>query len=223
MRSLQKYFSIRVLLIVICAILAVIAPDVFSLENRYLLKICYSAFFLLTILGAIFYKAPVLSNQLKRRKIRTDIEIPLPDDVATVSRDFQKDLMEKERLFNSCLILLSMVFGLMIFQQEKFPWSDRAAFILGASQQELGDNFDILKTKVFEKDWSDFRNKFAEALNQSESFSTPLRLLIGKKEITISGRAQCNDEGRPICVFGSLSQPTERTAQFEKQNALLFM
>ena len=90
MRSLQKYFSIRVLLIVICAILAVIAPDVFSLENRYLLKICYSAFFLLTILGAIFYKAPVLSNQLKRRKIRTDIEIPLPDDVATVSRDFRK-------------------------------------------------------------------------------------------------------------------------------------
>jgi diguanylate cyclase (GGDEF)-like protein len=220
MRSLQKYFSIRVLLIVICAILAVIAPDVFSLENRYLLKICYSAFFLLTILGAIFYKAPVLSNQLKRRKIRTDIEIPLPDDVATVSRDFQKDLMEKERLFQ--FMFNSSIDGFWTYDipTGKVSWSDRAAFILGASQQELGDNFDILKTKVFEKDWSDFRNKFAEALNQSESFSTPLRLLIGKKEITISGRAQCNDEGRPICVFGSLSQPTERTAQFEKQNAL---
>jgi PAS domain-containing protein len=133
MRSLQKYFSIRVLLIVICAILAVIAPDVFSLENRYLLKICYSAFFLLTILGAIFYKAPVLSNQLKRRKIRTDIEIPLPDDVATVSRDFQKDLMEKERLFQ--FMFNSSIDGFWTYDipTGKVSWSDRAAFILGAS------------------------------------------------------------------------------------------
>ena len=153
MRFFKNLFSVRVLLILISVILAVFAMDVFTHGGHFLFKTFYSIAFFITAASAIFYKAPIISNGLKRRKIRTDIEIPLPDEAATVSRDFQKDLMEKERLFQ--FMFNSSIDGFWTYDipTGKVSWSDRAAFILGTSQQELGDSFDILKTKVFEKDW----------------------------------------------------------------------
>lgn len=220
MRPFQKFISVRVLCVLICAILVTGSIEVFSFEGLYLLKICYSLIVLLVIAGALFYRVQFNSKNSKQRKIRNDIEIPLPDDATIVSRDFKKDLIEKENLFQ--FMFNSSIDGFWTYNipTGKVSWSDRAAFILGVSQEELGDSFDILKKKVFEKDWSDFRNKFSEALTNSESFSTPLRLLVGKKEITINGTPQCNEDGRPVRVIGSLSQPTERTAQFEKQSVL---
>jgi PAS domain-containing protein len=59
--------------------------------------------------------------------------------------------MEKERLFQFMFNSSIDGFWTCDIPTGKVSWSDRAAFILGASPQELGDSFDILKTKVFEK------------------------------------------------------------------------
>lgn len=219
MRLFQKFFSVRVLLMLISVLLAIFAFDILEIADKVFFKIFYFSTLIVTGFASLFPNTPVFSRSSSHRKIRTDIEIPLPGDTPIVSRDFQKDLIEKERLYQFMFNSSNDGFWTYDIPTGKISWSDRAALILGVSQEELGDTFDFLKTKVYEKDWSEFRQKFSEALSELQNFSTPLRLLSGKKKISISGRAQCNEEGRPVCVIGSLSEPSERTAEFETQNA----
>lgn len=219
MHFFQRLISIRVLLMLVSVLLALFAIDILELDLNVLFKVFYFSILIVTILAALYPHTALFSRGSTHRKIRTDIEIPLPDDTAVVSRDFKKDLIEKERLFQFMFNSSNDCFWTYDIPTAKISWSDRAALILGVPQEELGDTFDFLKTKVFEKDWSDFRGKFSEALNDLESFSTPLRLLNGKKEVSISGRVQCNEKGRPLCVVGSLSEPSDRTAAFETQSA----
>lgn len=213
----SKQFMWRSLFVLCSLLLALFASDVLALEGLILLKALYLLLLLVMALAALLYSAPKVFKKIRDGKIRNDIDIPLPDS-SVLSRDYQKDLMEKERLFQ--FMFNSSIDGFWTYDipTGKVTWSDRAAFVLGLPQKVMGDSFNILKTRVFEKDWVDFKTKLAEALKNSDAFSTTLRLLNGKTELIVNARTQYTDEGRPICVFGSLSKPTERSVYFEKES-----
>lgn len=154
---------------------------------------------------AIFYRFPSAGSS---KKMRSDVKVK--EVVLAPSRNYERDLLEKDKLYKMMIDASSEGFWTFDVPTGKVFWSNKVAKILGADT--LDDSFDVVKSRVLESDWESFRKSLTESLNENTNFSVRLHLLnkaSGSKEILISGRLQCNESGRPIRVIGSLSAVSE--------------
>ena len=218
MRLFDEHVILRFALLFACFLFAAFIPEIVGFTDNYLNFIPYFAAIVFLAYVSIFYKFPSVGNL---KKMRNDVQIP--DKISTdhLARDYQKDLLEKDELFQLMVDVSSDGFWTFDVPSGKVYWSNRAAKLLDLSLVEMGDSFAAIKSQVMESDWNIFRKEFAKSLNEKEPFSLVLRLI--KKvdgenvQISISGRPQCNEEGRPIRVIGSVSSVVDKNA-LEKQN-----
>lgn len=218
MRLFDEHVILRFALLFACFLFAAFIPEIVGFTDNYLNFIPYFAAIVFLAYVSIFYKFPSVGNL---KKMRNDIQIP--DKISTdhLARDYQKDLLEKDELFQLMVDVSSDGFWTFDVPTGKVYWSNRVAKLLDLSLVEMGDSFAAIKSQVMESDWNIFRKEFARSLNEKVSFTLVLRLI--KKvdgenvQISISGRPQCNEEGRPIRVIGSVSSVVDRAA-LEKQN-----
>lgn len=218
MRLFDEHVILRFALLFACFLFAAFIPEIVGFTDNYLNFIPYFAAIVFLAYVSIFYKFPSVGNL---KKMRNDVQIP--DKISTdhLARDYQKDLLEKDELFQLMVDVSSDGFWTFDVPTGKVYWSNRVAKLLDLSLVEMGDSFAAIKSQVLESDWNIFRKEFARSLNEKVSFTLVLRLI--KKvdgenvQISISGRPQCNEEGRPIRVIGSVSSVVDRAA-LEKQN-----
>lgn len=218
MRLFDEHVILRFALLFACFLFAAFIPEIVGFTDNYLNFIPYFAAIVFLAYVSIFYKFPSVGNL---KKMRNDVQIP--DKISTdhLARDYQKDLLEKDELFQLMVDVSSDGFWTFDVPTGKVYWSNRVARLLDLSLVEMGDSFAAIKSQVLESDWNIFRKEFARSLNEKVSFTLVLRLI--KKvdgenvQISISGRPQCNEEGRPIRVIGSVSSVVDRAA-LEKQN-----
>lgn len=218
MRLFDEHVILRFALLFACFLFAAFIPEIVGFTDNYLNFIPYFAAIVFLAYVSIFYKFPSVGNL---KKMRDDVQIP--DKISTdhLARDYQKDLLEKDELFQLMVDVSSDGFWTFDVPTGKVYWSNRVAKLLDLSLVEMGDSFAAIKSQVMESDWNIFRKEFARSLNEKVSFTLVLRLI--KKvdgenvQISISGRPQCNEEGRPIRVIGSVSSVVDREA-LEKQN-----
>lgn len=218
MRLFDEHVILRFALLFACFLFAAFIPEIVGFTDNYLNFIPYFAAIVFLAYVSIFYKFPSVGNL---KKMRNDVQIP--DKISTdhLARDYQKDLLEKDELFQLMVDVSSDGFWTFDVPTGKVYWSNRVAKLLDLSLVEMGDSFVAIKSQVMESDWNIFRKEFARSLNEKVSFTLVLRLI--KKvdgenvQISISGRPQCNEEGRPIRVIGSVSSVVDRAA-LEKQN-----
>ena len=210
MRLFDEHSILRFALLFACFLFAAFIPDIVHLSDKPMGFIPY--FFAIIFLAyvALFYKFPILGN---RKKIRNDVVIPEKLEQIP-ARDYQKDLSEKDELFQMLVDVSSEGFWTFDVPTGKVYWSNRVAKFLNIASSSIVDSFDTLKNSVLESDWSTFKEKFFRSLEDNAPFSARLRLLNvpkdGNSEISVSGRPQCNEEGRPIRVIGSLTSAQEQ-------------
>ena len=218
MRLFDEHVILRFALLFACFLFAAFIPEIVGFTDNYLNFIPYFAAIVFLAYVSIFYKFPSVGNL---KKMRDDVQIP--DKISTdhLARDYQKDLLEKDELFQLMVDVSSDGFWTFDVPSGKVYWSNRAAKLLDLSLVEMGDSFAAIKSQVLESDWNIFRKEFAKSLNEKEPFSLVLRLIKtvdGENvKISISGRPQCNEDGRPIRVIGSVSGVVDKNA-LEKQN-----
>lgn len=218
MRLFDEHVILRFALLFACFLFAAFIPEIVGFTDNYLNFIPYFAAIVFLAYVSIFYKFPSVGNLKKMRD-----DVPIPDKISTdhLARDYQKDLLEKDELFQLMVDVSSDGFWTFDVPTGKVYWSNRVAKLLDLSLVEMGDSFAAIKSQVMESDWNIFRKEFARSLNENVPFSLVLRLI--KKvdgenvQISISGRPQCNEDGRPIRVIGSVSSVVDREA-LEKQN-----
>ena len=211
MRLFDEHSVLRFALLFACFLFAAFIPDIWHLTDKPMGFIPYFSAIIFIAYVALFYKFPIQGN---RKKIRNDVEIPERVEQAP-ARDYQKDLSEKDELFQMLVDVSSEGFWTFDVPTGKVYWSSRVAKYLNISPSSIVDSFDTLKNSVLESDWTAFREKFSSSLEDSTPFVARLRLLNtpkdGNSEIIVSGRSQCNEEGRPIRVIGSVTCATEQS------------
>ena len=211
MRLFDEHSVLRFALLFACFLFAAFIPDILHLSEKPLGFIPYFSAIIFLAYVALFYRFPIQGN---RKKIRNDVEIPEKVE-QTLARDYQKDLSEKDELFQMLVDVSSEGFWTFDVPTGKVYWSNRVAKFLNVNPSNIVDTFDTLKNSVLESDWTQFREKFSHSLENGVPFTLKLRLLNapkdGNSEVVISGRPQCNEDGRPIRVIGSVTSVQEQS------------
>ena len=215
MRLFDEHAILRFALLFVCFFFAAFIPEFLSFPEGVFSFIPYAAAIVFLLYIALFYRFSAGST----KKIRNDVEIPevVPDEP---SRDFQKDLIEKDEMFQMLVDVSSDGFWTFDVPTGKVYWSSRVAKLLGLDAEKTDDTFDTLKNCVMESDWEAFRTEMQKVLAEDRPFSLTMRLVAGtdtQQEITVSGRPQFNEEGRPIRVIGSIGTKLN-SAAIERQN-----
>jgi len=215
MRLFDEHVILRLGLLLACILFAAFIPELLNLSDNRLNFVPYFIAIAFLAYIAIVYKFPHTGNT---KKMRNDVEIPTqvtPDAV----RDFQKDLDEKDELFQMMVDISADGFWTFDVPTGKVYWSNRVAKVLGIDVSAIDDTFETLKSRVMESDWEAFRRALNDSLNENKSFSLTLHLVAGKedeKKVVVRGRSQMNDEGKPIRVIGSIGNYLDRVSM-EKQ------
>ncbi|WP_407458152.1 EAL domain-containing protein [Fibrobacter sp.] len=152
--------------------------------------------------------------------MRDDVEIAPPATVALPIRDFKKDLMERDELFQMMVDISSNGFWTFDVVTGKVYWSQRAIKLLRASSSGVPDTFELLKSRIVESDWLNFKDVLAASLASGDKFSTEVTLQGGPSKdirLVLSGHVQLNAEGRPIRIIGALNDASDKQDQ-EKQS-----
>lgn len=217
MRIFDDKKVLRILLIVASLLFASFIPEILDHEDYALWVFPYilADIFLITV--AVAYRFPIIGNN---KRIREDVEIAPPATGAMPIRDFKKDLLEKDELFQMMIDVSANGFWTFDVASGKVYWSQKAAKFLKANLDQVDDSFDLLRTRVLEKDWNRFKEKMSVALETGESFSLEVSLLDEKmngRMLTISGSIQKNEDGFPIRIVGALNESQDRD-QREKQS-----
>ena len=216
MRLFDEKVVLRFLLVIASVFFAAFIPDIVAGKDNILWAIPYflADFFLVTV--AVLYRFPVIGN---RKRMREDVNISTPAPVATPIRDFKKDLMERDELFQMMVDVSSNGFWTFDVVTGKVYWSKRAIKLLQAQASTVQDSFDMLKERIVESDWLHFKDSLKLALETGEKFSMNLSLLDSTNgaQLVISGHVQLNDAGNPIRIVGALDEVSDRQVQ-EKQN-----
>ena len=216
MRLFDEHAILRFALLFVCFIFAALVPEILNFSDSLFMFINYIAAIIFLVYVAVFYKFPVSGNL---KKIRNDVEIP-ESAPAEPSRDYQKDLMEKDEMFQMLVDVSSDGFWTFDVPTGKVYWSNQVAKLLNVGSDKVDDSFDTLKNYVMESDWEHFREELAKSLNENHPFNVSLRLVSAKDsttEIMVSGRPQFSEDGRPIRVVGSIGSRVS-TAAIERQN-----
>ncbi|MBO7384689.1 MAG: GGDEF and EAL domain-containing protein [Fibrobacter sp.] len=215
MRLFDEHAVLRFALLFACFMFAAFIPSILSFDHIYTF-IPYAVAIVFLAYISIFYKFPTSGNT---KKMRNDVEIPVQVANDTV-RDLQKDLMEKDELFQMMVDVSSDGFWTFDVPTGKVYWSNRVSKLLGIDYDKLGDSFEALKSHVMESDWESFRTEIGNALSENHPFTVSLRLISqgdGVKEVSVSGRPQVNEDGHPIRVIGSIGAKQDKAA-LERQS-----
>jgi len=101
-------------------------------------------------------------------------------------------------------------------------WSDRAHLLLKLERDQLGDNFDVLKSIMHPED----RDEFNKLMRKHILFKTPFHLEVRIRQratdlwryFLIRGKARFDDQNQPVQMAGSISDITERKRAQEELN-----
>lgn len=216
MRLFDEYAILRFALLFACFLLAAFIPDILHFNEHIFSYIPYFMAIIFLAYVSLFYRFPTLSNS---GKLRNDVEIPenVPNDTV---RDVQKDLIERNELFQMMVDVSSDGFWTFDVPTGKVYWSKRVAEILGMDIAEMEDSFRAIKNLIMESDWERFRKDVDQSLAENIPFTISLHLLGKNREgrkIVISGRPQVNADGRPIRMIGSIAETVDKAAM-ERQN-----
>ena len=210
MRLFDEHAVLRFALLFSCFLFAAFIPDILNFSERPLNFLPYFTSIVFLAYVSLFYKFPTLGNT---KKMRNDVDIPEKVESTSV-RDYEKDLSEKDELFRMLVDVSSEGFWTFDVPTGKVYWSSRVAKFLNIGAASIVDTFDTLKNNVLESDWSVFKERFSRSLEDNVPFSVKMKLLNapkeGSAEILVSGRPQCNGEGRPIRVIGSITTAAEQ-------------
>ena len=217
MRLFEEKVFLRLLLVLASVFFAAFIPEIVATKDSLLWAVPYflADFFLVAV--AVLYRFPVVGN---RKRMREDVEITPPAPAPTPIRDFKKDLMERDELFQMMVDVSSNGFWTFDVVTGKVYWSKRAIKLLQAQASPIQDSFDLLKERIVESDWRHFKEELKLALETGEKFHLIVSLLDNSAEadkLVISGHVQLNEDGHPIRIVGSLDENSDKQAQ-EKQN-----
>ena len=216
MRLFEEKVFLRLLLVLASVFFAAFIPEIVATKDSLLWAVPYflADFFLVAV--AVLYRFPVVGN---RKRMREDVEITPPAPAPTPIRDFKKDLMERDELFQMMVDVSSNGFWTFDVVTGKVYWSKRAIKLLQAQSSPIQDSFDLLKDRIVESDWRHFKEELKLALETGEKFHLTVSLLDSSAEskLVISGHVQLNEDGHPIRIVGSLDENSDKQAQ-EKQN-----
>ncbi len=217
MRLFDEHVVLRFSLLLACFFFAELIPDILNFNEHSYNFIPYFIAIVILACVALFYKFPVGVS----KKLRNDVDIPEPKVVEPI-RDFKKDLLEKDEMFQMMIDVSSDGFWTFDVATGKVYWSNRIAKLIASENTALEDSFEPLKKRVIESDWNVFREQLNAALLHLGTFSCNLTLLDTDKKnvkLVISGRVQSNETGRPIRVIGSLTEAVDRRfVEQEKYN-----
>ncbi len=215
MRLFDGHAILRLALLFTCVVFAGLIPEIISFSGSVFFVVNYILAIGILLYLALFHEFPVSANI---RKLRNDVDIPEVTSVEP-SRDFQKDLIEKDEMLQMMVDASSDGFWTFDVPTGKVYWSNRVAKLLGIDPDQVDDTFETLKRCVIESDWEVFRKEMTKSLNENRPFNLSLRLVSASdspKELTVSGRPQFNEEGRPIRLIGFLGERMS-TAAMERQ------
>lgn len=201
MRLFDEHVILRFALLITSFLFSALIPDFVEHSDNAVVVVPYVFCILFLIYLAVFYRFPSSSSQ---KKMRSDVNVN--EVVLEPIRNYERDLIEKDRLFQMMIDVSSEGFWTFDVSSDKVFWSNKVGKILGIEM--LGDSFDVVKSCVLESDWESFRKSLQACLNEKRNFTIRMRLLnkkAGCEEIVISGRPQCNEAGLLIRVIGSLS------------------
>ena len=217
MRLFDEKIFLRLLLIIASVLFAVCIPDILNQGVNPIFVGAYILSILFVVGVAVVYRFPVIGNN---KKIREDVKIDPPATGTFHIRDLQKDLSEKDELFQMMVDVSSSGFWTFDVVTGKVYWSQKAAKLLLADSITVGDSFDILRARIVENDWTRFKECLGLSLETGESFEIKVTMIGTESKdrvLQISGNVQKNEEGRPIRVVGSMNERVDRAAS-DKQN-----
>lgn len=201
MKLFDEHVVLRFALLITSFLFAAVIPDFVEHSDNIVVVIPYVISILFLDYLAVFYRFPSSNSQ---KKIRSDVNVN--EVVLEPIRNYERDLIEKDRLFQMMIDVSSEGFWTFDVSSNKVFWSNKVGKILGIDA--LGDSFEVVKGCVLESDWESFRKSLQECLNEKRNFTIRMRLLnkmANCEAIVISGRPQCNEAGLLIRVIGSLS------------------
>lgn len=201
MRLFDEHVILRFALLITSFLFAALIPDILEHSDNAVVVVPYVFCTLFLIYLSVLYRFPSSNSQ---KKMRSDVNVN--EVVLEPIRNYERDLIEKDRLFQMMIDVSSEGFWTFDVSSDKVFWSNKVGKILGIEM--LGDSFDVVKSCVLESDWESFRKSLQACLNEKRNFTIRMRLLnkkSGCEEIVISGRPQCNEAGLLIRVIGALS------------------
>ena len=217
MRLFDEKVVLRFLLVIASVFFAAFIPEILSGRERLIWAIPYilADFFLVVV--AVLYRFPIIGN---RKRMREDVNIAPPPTESVPIRDFKKDLMERDEIFQMMVDISASGFWTFDVITGKVYWSRRAIKLLKAESSTMLDSFDLLKERIVESDWLQFKKALKSALENGEKFNMMVNLLDSKStdgRLMLSGHVQMNDSGHPIRIVGALNEYSDKQAQ-AKQN-----
>ena len=201
MKLFDEHVVLRFALLITSFLFAAVIPDFVEHSENFVVATPYVICILFLVYLALFYRFP---STISQKKMRSDINVD--EVVLEPIRNYERDLIEKDRLFQMMIDVSSEGFWTFDVSSNKVFWSNKVGKILGIDA--LGDSFEVVKGCVLESDWESFRKSLQECLNEKRNFTIRMRLLnkmANCEAIVISGRPQCNEAGLLIRVIGSLS------------------
>ena len=215
MRIFNRKFFFRSLLILASLFFAAFIPEIFATKGRILWAIPYILADFFLVMVAVLYRFP----SADRNKMRDDVKVP-PATTSIPTRDFQKDLQERDELFQMMVDISSNGFWTFDVVTGKVYWSQRALNMLQVDIANADDSFDVLRRQIVESDWDHFRELLNSSLESGDRLNCVVTLVkSGSKneQLTVSGNVQKNADGRPVRVIGSVNTYSDKQA-IDKQN-----
>lgn len=214
MRLFDENKFLRFLLIFASIIFTVFIPSVIENSTHFYWIIPYVFACIFLIAVAFVYKFPVANN---RKRISDEVQISMQ---TSSTRDFKKDLLQKDELFKTLVDLSATGFWTFDVVLGKVYWSERALKLLHIDWSKADDSMDTLKAAIIESDWENFKEVITKSLETGEKFNIKVNLLnsIDKSEtLYIAGQITKNDDNKAQRIIGSIT-PTIDALDKEKQS-----
>ena len=174
MRLFDEKVVLRFLLVIASVFFAAFIPEILSGKERLIWAIPYILADFFLVIVAVLYRFPIIGN---RKRMRDDVNIAPPTADPVPIRDFKKDLMERDELFQMMVDISASGFWTFDVITGKVYWSHRAIKLLQAESSTMLDSFDLLKERIVESDWLQFKKALHDALENGEKFSMTVNLL----------------------------------------------
>lgn len=217
MRLFDEKIILRLFLLFAGVFFAAFIPEIIDSTSNVLFVVPYIFANIFLIVVAITYRFPLIGS---RRKMRHDVVIAQPHTGALPVRDIQKDLVEKNEMFQMMVDISASGFWTFDAATGKVYWSQKAVALLKADPSKVDDSFEFLKAHILESDWLHFKDAFNSSMEHGTNFTVKVTLLqksTTEHSLQISGNIQKSDDGRPIRIIGAINECVDHTTS-EKQD-----
>ena len=164
MRLFDEHVILRFALLITSFLFAALIPDILEHSDNGVVVVPYIFCILFLDYLAVFYRFP---SSVAQKKMRSDVNVN--EVVLEPIRNYERDLIEKDRLFQMMIDVSSEGFWTFDVSSDKVFWSNKVGKILGIEM--LGDSFDVVKSCVLESDWESFRKSLQACLNEKRNFT----------------------------------------------------